>query len=227
MKHNWTRYALILVILALVYSAIAFTLPFTRNAVFYMAYGCSMLLILMQMLIALRAFGGKQKAASMLYGTPMVRVGWIMAAVQLVGGFVLMSLARLLPVLYTALAEAIFLGVAVILLVITDAQKETLASQDKRLKDQIQTMRQLQAYAEQMTEEHQQLLPMLQKLSKEMRFSDPVSSEATAQIEEILKQDMEDLRSALDTKDEQQAAAACSKALRTLSERNRICRQNK
>ena len=88
-------------------------------------------------------------------------------------------------------------------------------------------MRSILRYAEQMVEENQQLLPMLRKLSREMRFSDPVSSEATAQGEEMLKQSMEDLKAALDNENEQQAAAACREALRVLSERNRICRQNK
>lgn len=227
MRNNWKRYILVLIIAALLYSLLAFILPFERNAVFYIAYGCAMLLILAQLLVAWRAFGGRQKAASFIYGIPMVRIGGILAAVQLAGGIVLMLLARLLPVLYAVLAEGIFLGTATILLVINDAQKETLTSQDERLKERTQTMHQLQAYAEQMVEENQQLLPMLRKLSREMRFSDPVSSEATAQAEEMLKQSMEDLKAALDNENEQQAAAACREALRVLSERNRICRQNK
>ena len=227
MRNNWKRYILVLIIAALLYSLLTFILPFERNAVFYIAYGCAMLLILAQLLVAWRAFGDRQKAASFIYGIPMVRVGWILAAVQLAGGIVLMLLARLLPVLYAVLAEGIFLGTATILLVINDAQKETLTSQDERLKERTQTMHQLQAYAEQMVEENQQLLPMLRKLSREMRFSDPVSSEATAQGEEMLKQSMEDLKAALDNENEQQAAAACREALRVLSERNRICRQNK
>lgn len=227
MRNNWKRYILVLIIAALLYSLLAFILPFERNAVFYIAYGCAMLLILAQLLVAWRAFGGRQKAASFIYGIPMVRIGGILAAVQLAGGIVLMLLARLLPVLYAVLAEGIFLGTATILLVINDAQKETLTSQDERLKERTQTMHQLQAYAEQMVEENQQLLPMLRKLSREMRFSDPVSSEATAQGEEMLKQSMEDLKAALDNENEQQAAAACREALRVLSERNRICRQNK
>ena len=70
-------------------------------------------------------------------------------------------------------------------------------------------------------------MPMLRKLSREMRFSDPVSSEATAQAEEMLKQSMKNLKAALDKEDEQQAVAACREALRALAERNRICRQNK
>lgn len=227
MRNNWKRYILVLIIAALLYSLLAFILPFERNAVFYIAYGCAMLLILAQLLVAWRAFGDRQKAASFIYGIPMVRIGGILAAVQLAGGIVLMLLARLLPVLYAVLAEGIFLGTATILLVINDAQKETLTRQDERLKERTQTMHQLQAYAEQMVEENQQLLPMLRKLSREMRFSDPVSSEATAQAEEMLKQSMEDLKAALDNENEQQAAAACREALRVLSERNRICRQNK
>ena len=229
MKHNWTRYALILVILALVYSVIAFTVPFTRNAVFYMAYGCSMLLIFVQMLIALRVFGSKQKAASILYGIPMVRVGWIMAAVQLLGGIVMMLCASVVPPLFAILAEAIFLGLTAILLVINDAQKENLTYQDKQLKEQIQTMQQLQAFADQLAEEteNQKLLPKLRQLSKEMRFSDPVSSAATAQAEAALQQKMEILKAALDEKDEQQAEAICTEVMHMLSERNRICRLNK
>lgn len=229
MKHNWTRYALILVILALVYSVIAFTVPFTRNAVFYMAYGCSMLLIFVQMLIALRVFGSKQKAASILYGIPMVRVGWSMAAVQLLGGIVMMLCASVVPPLFAILAEAIFLGLTAILLVINDAQKENLTYQDKQLKEQIQTMQQLQAFADQLAEEteNQKLLPKLRQLSKEMRFSDPVSSAATAQAEAALQQKMEILKAALDEKDEQQAEAICTEVMHMLSERNRICRLNK
>lgn len=52
MRNNWKRYILVLIIAALLYSLLAFILPFERNAVFYIAYGCAMLLILAQLLVA-------------------------------------------------------------------------------------------------------------------------------------------------------------------------------
>ena len=67
----------------------------------------------------------------------------------------------------------------------------------------------------------------LQKLSEEFKYSDPVSSEKTKEIEKDLYVQMKKLQTALIEGDIEGAKAFCGELLSELSERNRVCELSK
>ena len=67
----------------------------------------------------------------------------------------------------------------------------------------------------------------LNALSEALRFSDPVSNAATADIEENLTGLLEELGSAVQDKDYASAKTLCAKASTLLADRNRMCKLNK
>ena len=64
-------------------------------------------------------------------------------------------------------------------------------------------------------------------LAEALRFSDPVSSAATADIEENLTGLLEELGSAVLDKDYASVKTLCAKASTLLADRNRMCKLNK
>ena len=63
----------------------------------------------------------------------------------------------------------------------------------------------------------------VKKIADELRFSDPVSSNATVELEEELKNQMADIQQAVADGDASSAKMLCEKLLSSLAERNRIC----
>ena len=67
----------------------------------------------------------------------------------------------------------------------------------------------------------------LQKLAEDFRFSDPVSSDALADVEASLSACLDELQRSLTDGDLDSAAVLCRRAAATLTERNRLCKLNK
>lgn len=67
----------------------------------------------------------------------------------------------------------------------------------------------------------------MQKLAEDFRFSDPVSSDALADVEASLSACLDELQRSLTDGDLDSAAVLCRRAAATLTERNRLCKLNK
>jgi len=67
----------------------------------------------------------------------------------------------------------------------------------------------------------------LQKLADEFRYSDPVSSEKTQELEEDMKVQLGDIQQALVEGDFDGAKKLCGKLMGSLAERNRVCSVSK
>ena len=69
--------------------------------------------------------------------------------------------------------------------------------------------------------------PELKKFAEDIRYSDPVSSDALGDIEQELAAAVEELQAAVVDGDSESVAQLCRKASATLAERNRLCKLNK
>ena len=68
---------------------------------------------------------------------------------------------------------------------------------------------------------------MLRELSEKFRFSDPVSSDALAEIENDLTATVDELQAAVMENDIDSAKVLCAKVTATLEQRNTMCKLNK
>ena len=74
---------------------------------------------------------------------------------------------------------------------------------------------------------NEDLKETLRKIAEELRYSDPVSSDATEDIEAELRSQLNDIQQALVDGDGEGAKKLCAKALSSIAERNRICSVSK
>ena len=123
------------------------------------------------------------------------------------------------------LVYAIALGAAVIGLISADAVREEIQRQDNKLKKDVSFMRNLQSKVNQMAT--QCAAPELRQFAEDIRYSDPVSSDALTDIEQELAAAVEELQAAVVDGDSESVAQLCRKASATLAERNRLCKLNK
>lgn len=225
MKKNFTRSAICLGVLLLLYILLAFLIPFPKTAVFWLSFGFTLVAFAVTGWTLYTAFLKKPDARSRFYGFPIARIGVLYGGVQLAVGLLFMALGKWIPVWLAVLVYAAMLGAAVIGLVSADAVVETIHTQDGKLKKDVAFMRTLQSKANQMAA--QCTLPEVRQFCENIRYSDPVSSEALAEIERDLSAAVDDLQAAIVDGDKGVISQLARKADTLLCERNRVCKLNK
>ena len=140
-----------------------------------------------------------------------------------------MALAAYVPAWLAVLVYAIALGAAVIGLISADAVVEEIHVQDRKLKKDVALMRGLQSKVNQMATQcdDSNAAASVKDLAEELRYSDPVSSDALVEIEADLTSTIDELQSAIIDGDITAISQLCRKASAVLTERNRLCKLNK
>lgn len=225
MKKDFVRSALCLGVLLMLYILLAFLIPFVKTAVFWFSFAFTLIAFGVTAYAIYTAFLKKPDARSRFYGFPIARIGVIYGGGQLAVGLLFMALGKWIPAWLSVVVYAALLGAAIIGLVSADAVVETIHAQDRKLKKDVAFMRVLQSKANQMAA--QSSLPEVQQFCENVRYSDPVSSEALAEIEGALSAAADDLQAAIVEGNNGRICQLAQKADHLLCERNRLCKLNK
>ena len=225
MKKDTLRATIVAVIAFVIYNLIAFVIPFAHTAAFWISYGFTLAAFAVVAASIYIAFIKQPDAKSRFYGFPVARIGVIYGAAQLVVSLVVMALALWMPWWIPVVVYAVGLGVAVIGLVSAEAVAEEIKTQDVKLKKETSLMKGLQSKLEQMAAKTDDAA--IKALAEEFRYSDPVSNTAIADAEAELAAAVNELQAAFAGADKDAVAQLCNKTSALLSERNRLCKQNK
>ena len=228
MTKNTTRGILTLVIVLAVFSVIAFVIPFPKNTVFWIAYACGVFAILFQLYIFRSSFG-KADARSRFYGFPIARLGIYYLVIQLAVSVIEIALSKFLPTWTVIVINVLILAAALIGCITAETMREEIAAQDTRLKKNVSNMRELQSLTAALSNQTSdaELKKSLQKLADEFRYSDPLTSEKTKELEMDMRSQIGDLQQAITDGDINGTKSLCEKLQDCLRERNRICALNK
>ena len=230
MSKNKIRVITFAAIALVVFNVIAFVIPIPKSAVFWVAYIFGMLAIAAQLLFMNVAFSGKEDIRSKFYGFPIARIGVIYGICQLLLSFAAMALGAFIPVWVPVVVFVIIAAAAGVGLISTDMVREEIEKQDEKLVKDASRMRSLQSKMNVLisqTDAGGELKTALDKLADEIKYSDPVSSSATEQIEDELNFNIEELQKAIVDGDNTSALTICKKTSGILAERNRLCKLNK
>ncbi|MBQ6951974.1 MAG: hypothetical protein IJN44_10855 [Clostridia bacterium] len=220
-------HALALGALALiVYTALAFLLPFMQNAVFFVAFACTLLMFAVTGAAFWRSFRKDETLESKVLGWPIFKAAVLGLMVQAAVSFVLMALAGLCPVWVAVLVEVAVLAVCAGLLIVRDAGREVVAASEQALPDTTKAMKALrqQAKAVAAVQQDAQVQKAVEKLAEALQFSDPVSSPATEEMETALAGLLAQIKLA-DHKEE--ALKLAEQAANLLRQRNDAARMGK
>lgn len=229
MKKNTMRAGIGLGVLLILYILIAFLIPFVKTAVFWVSFVFTLIAFGVVAASIYIAFIRNPSAKSKFYGFPIAKIGVMYGAAQLLAGLTFMALGLWIPVWAAVLVYAILLGAAVIGLISADAVVEEIHNQDGKLQKNVALMRALQSKLNQMAPQcdDPDASSAVKKFAEELRYSDPVSSDALADIERDLSAAVDELQSAVIDGDGAAVKQLCRKASGILSERNRLCKLNK
>jgi len=229
MTKNSKRGFGILAIILVAFCAIAFAAPFSRNAVFGIAFVFGLLAIAFQVYVFKVSFGPSGDAKSKFYGFPIARVGLYYLIIQLIVSIVEMALAKTIPAWAAVVINVVLLALAVIGCISGEMVRDEIVRQDIVLKKDVGNMRALQSMSAALIGQcsDDDTKKALQNMADEFRYSDPVSSNQTAELENNMKRQIEDIQKALIDNDFQAVQALCSETINSLKERNRICSLSK
>ena len=228
MNKNKVRFFAALGILAAAFTVIAFAAPFEKNAVFWLSFAFGLLAIAAMLYAYPSAFAG-ESPRSKFYGFPIARIATIYLIAQLALSLLFMALGQWVPAWVAVLVYVLLLLVSALGFIAADATRDEVERQDTVHKAKVTVMRTLQSKAAFIAGqcEDPETKKALRAFADTLRYSDPVSSEATADIEENLTGLMEELGSAVTDRDYSAAKTLCAKASSLLADRNQLCRVNK
>lgn len=229
MGKNQTRGYIADAILMIVFSVIAFAAPFTKTGVFWMAYLFGVVAIAFQIYVFQISFNQGDHVKSKFYGFPIARVGVIYLAVQLVLSLVEMCLAAIVPMWVSVIVNVLPIAFALIGCIAAEVMREEIVRQDIKIKTNVGNMRALQSQTASFVGMCQDAVrkKQLQDLADEFKYSDPVSSEATKEMEMELKFLVNEIQRALVDGDMKSVEGFLVRAKAGLAERNRVCKLGK
>ena len=229
MSKNRVRGYITLAVLLVVFSVIAFAAPFAKTVVFWLAYVFAVIAIAYQIYVFRISFSDEGDAKSKFYGFPIARVGVIYLIVQLVISLIEMVLAGFLPVWIAVIVNVFPIAFAVVGCIASDIMRDEIVRQDVQLKKYVSNMRALQSMSAALVGQcnDADLKETIQNVADEFKFSDPVSSEQTKDMEQELQSQMNEIQKAIVDGDSASVKTLCGKILGSLAERNRICALNK
>ena len=229
MSKNKIRGYITLAVLLAVFSVVAFAAPFSKTMVFWLAYIFAVAAIAYQIYVFQISFSDTGDVRSKFYGFPIARVGVLYLLVQLVLSLMQMAFAAVFPTWLAVIINVLPAAFAVVGCIAADVMRDEIARQDTRMKTDVAAMRALQsmsaALAGQCSDDDAK--KAVQKVADAFRFSDPVSSEQTKDLEKELQNQMDEIQKAIIDGDFTLMNILCGRILGSLAERNRICALNK
>ena len=229
MKKDTIRWIVGLGVLLVLYILVAFLIPFVHTATFWVSFVFTLIAFTVVAASMYIAFAKNPDARSKFYGFPIAKIGAIYGLGQLITSLIFMALSQWVPVWAAILVYAIALGAAVIGLISAEAVVEQIQVQDVKLKKDVALMRSLQSKLNQMAAQcdNPDAAAAVRKFAEELRYSDPVSSDALAEIERDLSAAVDELQAAVVDGDREATRQLYRKASAILAERNRLCKLNK
>ncbi len=216
-------------IVFVVYTVIAFAIPFKKNGTFAVSYVFTILGFALLGYVFMLSFDKGKDAQSKFYGFPIANIGVIYIAVQIVLSYIAMAAASVLPAWIATVIFIVLLAAAALGVISKDATRDEIVRQDIKLKKDVSLMRELRSktlavanLCEGTAEEG-----ATKALAEKFRFSDPVSSDALESIENELASEVDQLHLAAVEGDRGSISLLCKKIDVTLAERNRLCKVGK
>ena len=195
MKKNSTKGYVILGILFALVSIIAFAVPTTKTATFWIAYVFTAAAFAAQIGIWKTALGKEETLKSKFLGFPVVHIGIVYAIIQTVAFAVFLYLPTL-PVWSAIVACSVIAGVSAVCMISADAGRNEIERVEAKVQKKVFYIRELQADIELMadTETGADIKTALTQLAEKIRFSDPMSNEQLADLEHKISTKVAELK---------------------------------
>ncbi len=195
-KNKGLAYAALLITF-IIFNVIAFVAPTAKTSTFWIAYAFSFIAFALQIVVWNIAFRGTKTLKSKFLGISLIAVGTIYFTVQIAAFAVFMffpTIANWIAIVVCSL----ILGISLICLIGTEVARDEIARVESKVEKKVFYIKSLQVDAEILanTETDPNIKAALIKLAEAIRFSDPMSNEALADLEKEISDKFAELKTA-------------------------------
>ncbi len=225
MKNNKTKntvaFGLIYVILLGVFNLLVFTISKSRNDVFWLSYGFMTLAFVVQIVSMFLSFKSSDVETA-FFGIPLASFSVFYLGAELVIGalFMIFQMASFtLALVIQVLVLAVFLIIAIISLL----SRDTVQQISDNVKEHVSNLKSVLVDIEMLMDgcTDPELKASLRKLSETVKYSDPISNEAVADVEQRIMRKISELRINIDDNQIADAKQSCADLERLYVERNK------
>ena len=184
MKKNNIRGYIILGIIFILITIIAFAIPSEKTAAFWVSYIFTIIAIAAQVVIWKVAFGKNNTLKSKFLGLPIIHIGIVYLIIQVIAFFVFKFITSL-PMWVSVVVCIAIICISALCLIATDSGKVEIKNIENNVQKKVFYIREIQSEIELLanTEPDDAVKTDLIKLSEKVRFSDPMSNDQLEDIE--------------------------------------------
>ena len=195
MKKNSTKGYVILGILFALISIIAFAVPTVKTATFWIAYVFTAAAFAAQRVIWKTALGKEKTLKSKFLRFPVVHIGIVYAVLQVIA-FAVFMFIPILPAWSAIVACSVIAGISAVCMISADAGRNEIERVEAKVQNKVFYIRELQADIELLAdnETNADVKTALTQLAEKIRFSDPMSSEQLADLENKISSKVAELK---------------------------------
>lgn len=183
-KHVWLFWTILLVIV----TVLAVSIPFTRNLIFWLALVCNAIMFCVTAWVFVRTVHSVETLESKILGWPIFHSAVVFLIIQVIAATVIMLFAAICPLWLFIILELIIFSVCALTLIIRDVSHTVVTLSENHLNDKTVSFKALRLIASMLVSDlsETEVVLAMQKLADEMRFSDPVSTSSSIELEEKL-----------------------------------------
>ena len=206
-------------IVFVLFNVIAFAIPVQHNLTFWILYSFTDIAILSQIFIWHWAFDGRESMKSKFYGIPVANVGTTYLILQ----FIIFARCITIPNFPDWLALILCFGLfALTMLGIIGAEvaREEIERVEEKVKTKVMFIKNIQLDVELLKDKelNPEIKSALEKLAENIRYSDPMSDESLYELEDKIKNEINNLENSDDK------LSAISNIDNLIKERNKRCK---
>ena len=197
MKKNSTKGYVILGILFVLISIIAFAVPTVKTATFCIAYVFTAAAFAAQIGIWKTALGKEGTLKSKFLGFPIVHIGIVYAVIQVIA-FAVFMFVPTLPAWSAIVVCSIIAGVSAVCMISDNVGRNEIERVEAKVQKKVFYIRELQADIELLADNESDatVKTALTQLAETIRFSDPMSNEQLADLENKISTKVAELKTA-------------------------------
>ena len=219
MKKGSVKGYLILGILFVLISVIAFVIPTPKAPAFWISYGFTVIAFVLQIFIWKKGFSEKDTLKSKFLGIPIIHIGIVYLILQIVS-FAVFTGLPMLPLWSAISTDVLILAICSVCMISVDVGRNEIDRVEEKVQKKVFYLKNLQADIELLadTETDAQTKGSLEKLAEAIRYSDPMSCDELTYVETKISAKVEDLKTATDK------VKIVDDLVLLLAERNKKCK---
>ncbi len=200
MKNKNLGYAVLSILFVLI-SVIVFVIPTEKTGTFWIAYVFTAIAFVVQIAIWKKTLGKEDTLKSKFLGLPVVHIGIVYLIIQIVALAVFTAVPTL-PNWSAIVACAVIVGISAVCMIAGEAGRNEIERVEVKVQKKVFFIKELQADVELLAdaETDTSTKVALQQLAEKIRFSDPMSNDALAEIEKAITEKVAELKTDSDKK---------------------------